>query len=249
MVVLGVALRRGITHQEHHPRRTLAPVHLVEGEREDGADPVTSTFAYGRDPVEEGLAARWATAVSASPPGGIALRSWADQRPVSVSLSSHDPVSRSLTWALGSGLADRAWSLVEYQTTESPYARFVPDGPLTSTMVTDWTAIEATYAGEEGGDVVSRVVVVEDHDGVRNLRVSVAVPGVAGALTPVEHGALVWPTVDAAHRARPSGHGFDLELYRDGDPQADLVHSGRGGADWEAAYRERFPAAVSAPPT
>lgn len=242
------AIRREVGTVEHGEEFDEF-VLVDESKREDGADPVTSTFTYGRGPVEKGLAERWATAVSTSPPGGILLRSWADQRPVSVSLSSHDPVSQSLTWALGSGLSDRAWSLVEYQTAGSPYARFAPDGPLTSTMVTDWSAIESTYAGEDGGDLVSRVVVVEDHDGVRDVRVSVAVPGVAGALTPAEHGAQVWPTVDLAYRTRPSGHGFELELHRDDDPQGDLVDAGRGDAAWEAAYRERFPAAVSAPPT
>lgn len=223
---------------------------LVDESGRDGADErLRSSFTYGRGPVEKGLAERWATAVSTSPTGGLVLRSWPDGRPVSVSVSSRERVSQSLAWALGSGLSDRSWSLVEYQTAVSPYARFVPDGPLAPSMVADWAAIESTYAGEEGGDVVSRAVVVEDRDGVRDVRVSLAVPGVAGALTPVEHGELVWPTVDAAYRSRPTGHGFELELHRDADPRDDLVDGGSGDPAWEAAYRARFPAAVSAPPT
>lgn len=220
-----------------------------ESDREDAARPVVSSFTWGRGEVEAGLAESWATAVATQPPGGLVLRSWPDGRPVSVSMSSHEPVSTSLAWALDSGLAERAWGLAEYQTPTSPYARFGPDGPLTAAMVRDWRTIEATYADPEGGEAVSRVVVVEDHDGVREVRVSVAVPGVAGPLTPAEHGDLVWPTVDATDATRPAGSGFDLELHRDDDPQDDLVRSGRGDAAWEAAYRERFAAAVNAPPT
>jgi hypothetical protein len=241
-------VRRGVDGVEHGDEFDEFAL-VVESERDGAGKPVWSSFTYGKDPVERGLAQRWATAVSESPPGGILLRSWADQRPVHVSLSSREHVSTSLAWALGSALADRSWSFVEYQTTGSPYARFVPDAPLAPSMVTDWSAIESTYAGEEGGDVVSRVVVVEDHDGVRHVRVSVAVPGVAGVLTPAEHGELVWPTADAAYRSRPAGHGFELSLHRDDDLRADLVDAGGGDAAWESAYRERFPAAVSAPPT
>lgn len=241
------AVRRAVDEVDHGEE--FDEFVLVDESRREGVEErLRSSFTYGRGPVEEGLAERWATAVSTSPRGGLVLRSWPDERPVSVSLSSHDHVSDSLAWALGSGLADRSWSLVEYQTAGSPYVRFVPGGPLTRAMVADWTAIETTYAGEEGGDVVSRVVVVQDHDGVRDVRVSVALPGVAGAVTPAEHGELVWPTVDAAHRTRPEGHGFELELHRDADPGTDLVDRGTGDPAWEAAYRERFPAAVSAPP-
>ncbi|KGN41299.1 hypothetical protein [Knoellia aerolata] len=220
-----------------------------ESARRDEADLVTSSFGYGRAAVTKGLAERWATAVSRTPPGGIRLQSWPDARPVSASISSHEPVSASLAWVLASGLGELSWGLVEYQTGTSPYARFSPDGPLTPAMVRDWVAIEETYAGEEGCAVVSRAVVVEDHDGLREVRVSVAVPGVAGALTPGADGALVWPTVDATYRTRPPGHGFELQLHRDDHPQGELVDAGRGDAGWEAAHRQRFPAAVSAPPT
>lgn len=240
-------IRRAVDEVEHGDEYEQFAL-VDESEREDAARPVVSSFSWGRDRVEPGLAERWAAAVATEPPGGLIVRSWADERPVSVSMASHEPVSASLAWALGSGLADRAWSVAEYQTSRRPYARFAPDGPLTAAMVGHWRTIEATYADPDADGVVSRVVVVEDHDGVRDVRVSVVVPGVVGPLTPEEHGGLVWPTVDATDATRPAGAGFDLELHRDDDPQGDLVRSGRGDAAWESAYRERFGAAVSAPP-
>ena len=104
--------------------------------------------------MTKGLAERWATAVSRTPPGGIRLQSWPGARPVSASISSYEPVSASLTRVLDSGLGDLSWDLVEYQTNASPCARFAPDGPLTPAMVRDWAAIEETYAGEEGDAVI-----------------------------------------------------------------------------------------------
>ena len=61
----------------------------------------------------------------------------------------------------------------------------------------------------------------------------------------------VWLIVEAIHDAMPTDHRLDLELGRTekgeqggGAGDGDLIDGGTGSADWEAAYRQRFPDAV-----
>lgn len=214
-----------------------------------GTDP--SSLAFGPELTPTGLATRWAKAVGTSPPGGLQVRVRPSPARVTASVSSHDPVSTSLGWALNSGLTDLDWTVVDYQTTEAPYTRFGLDRPLAAAMVEQWKAIEATYAATDGSASIARAVVVEDTKGVRRVRVGVSFPKVVGPLPEAVHGAAIWPIVEAINHAMPAGHRLDLELGRsergeqnDGSGDGDLVDGGTGSADWEAAYRQRFPDAV-----
>jgi hypothetical protein len=165
-------------------------------------------------------------------------------------------VSASLAWALTTDLVDLDWSVVDYQTAGSPYVRFAPGRPLDAAMVREWAAIEATLRGATGEAPPARVVVVEDVEGVRRVRVSVSFPEAPGPVPEATHGAFVWPLVDAIEAAMPAGHRLDLELGRTerraqsgGDGDGDLVDGGMGPSDWEGAYRQRYPdAVVSGPP-
>lgn len=221
----------------------------------DGVDPVSSrpapsTFTFLTEPVPVGLASPWATAVASSPPSGISLRVESQGRPTSVSLSAHAPVSSTLSWALASSLAGLEWSVGQYQNSTQPYVRFDPSTPIAARMVEDWEAIEATYAGVQGGESIARTVVVEDVPGVRRVRLSVSLPEVEGPLVASVHGERLWPIVTAVDDATPEGQAMDLELiHTEGrepgpTPSVDLVDDGKGAADWEAAYRQRFPDAV-----
>lgn len=215
-----------------------------------------SRLTYGPEPVPRGLAGRWARAAGSTPVDGVSVRVRSAPRTASASLSARDPVSASLRWALGTELVDLDWSLVDYQSTTTPYVRFAPGRPLDVAMVEDWTAIEAALAGGAGQAPPVRVVVVEDVEGVRRVRVAMTFPGATGPVSEATHGQIVWPLVDAIHASMPVGHRFDLELGRTerraqsgGEGDGDLVDSGTGSADWEAAYRQRYPdAVVSAPP-
>ena len=164
-------------------------------------------------------------------------------------MSSRDSVSTSLGWVLNSGLAELDWTVVEYQTAESPYVRFGSDQPLAAPIVGQWKAIEATFATDERATSM-RSVVVEDSEGVRRVAINLSYPAVGGPLTEAAHGAEIWPVVEAIHDAMPAGHRLDLKLNRKekaaqgGAGDGDVVDDGRGSADWEAAYRQRFPDAV-----
>lgn len=215
-----------------------------------------SSLTWGSAPVPPGLAARWAEAAASTPLDGVRVRVWPQPRTASASVSTNEPLSQSLAWALGTDLVDLDWSLVDHQTTTTPYVRFAPGRPLDVAMVEDWTAIEAALAGGAGQAPPARVVVVEDVEGVRRVRVAMTFPGATGPVSEASHGQIVWPLVDAIHASMPVGHRFDLELGRterraqSGDEgDGDLVDSGTGSPDWEAAYRQRYPdAVVSAPP-
>lgn len=218
----------------------------------DGSAQAPSSFGFGRDPVPAALPGRWATAVAASPPGAFAVRAHEPTRPSTASLSTHQPLPTSLEWALGSGLTDLDWTLVQYQTDISPYVRFSPDLPLNASMLEDWETLEQTYAARDGAASIARAVVVEDVEGVRRVRVAVTFPDVAGPLAESTHGDLVWPIVTAIDATTPARHLLDLELGRQergaqnrGEGDGDLVDGGTGSADWEAAYRQRFPGAVA----
>lgn len=238
--------------------RTLKDIENADGYDEFVITTGTSSLGFGPALTPSGLATRWAKAVASSPPGGLQVQVRPAPRPTTASLSSHEPVSAALTWALGSDLTDLDWSLVEYQTSQSPYVRFSIDRPLAASMVTEFSAIEATYTASDGGASIARAVVVEDVDGVRKVRVSVTYPDVSGPLAEADHGAEVWPIVEAINASLPAGHRLDLELNRTergeqvgGPADGDLVDGGAGPTDWEAAYRQRFPDAVpvSATPT
>lgn len=209
-----------------------------------------SSLSFGPELTSSGLATRWARAIASSPPGGLNVRAWRSPRPVTASLSSHDPVSTALGWAVSSELSDLNWTVVEYQTPQSPYVRFSIDRPLTASMVAEWKAIEATYAAPDETASIARAVVVEDVKNVRKVRVAVAYPEVSRPLTVAAHGAEIWPIVDAINASLPTGHRLDLELARTekgeqgGAGDGELVDGGNGSADWEAAYRQRFPDAV-----
>lgn len=210
----------------------------------------SSSLAFGPELTPPGLATRWAEAVATSPPGGLLVQVRRPPGTVTASVSSHDAVSTSLDWALSSGLTELDWTVVEYQTAVSPYVRFGSDQPLAAPMVAQWKAIEATYAVADASASIARAVVVEDVKNVRKVRVAVAYPGVNGPLTVAAHGAAIWPIVDAINASLPMGHRLDLELNRaergeqGGAGDGDLVDGGTGSADWEAAYRQRFPDAV-----
>ncbi|MFC7490102.1 MULTISPECIES: hypothetical protein [unclassified Knoellia] len=239
---------RRIEHADGYDELVLTTRDL--GERaEVSTDP--SSLGFGSEPPLPGLATRWAKAVATSPPGGLQVRSRPAPRRVTASVSSHEPVSTALGWALRSGLPELDWTVVEYQTPQAPYVRFSAGRPLVAPMVDEWRAIEATYAGQDGSASIARVVVVEDVEGVRRVRVVVSLPEMGGPLAEAAHGAWVWPIVEAAHDSMPAGHRLDLELGRSergaqngGAGDADLVDGGTGSADWEAAYRQRFPDAV-----
>ncbi|MFC7487191.1 hypothetical protein ACOCJ7_00360 [Knoellia sp. CPCC 206453] len=212
------------------------------------AAPVGASLAFGRELTPPGLATRWVKAVATSPTGGLRVQVWPSPRAPRASISTHQPVSESLAWALTTQLTDLDWDVAEYQTTGTPYVRFAPARPLTAAMVQDWKTIEPTYAGDTGAASIARAVVVEDVDGSRQVRVSVTFPAVAGPVAEATHGDLVWPIVTAIHAAMPPGLRLDLELNRtergEQGGDGDLVDGGTGSADWEAAYRQRFPDAV-----
>lgn len=243
----------GLTKEvEHGEGYDEFVIETEPGEANDGDRTGPSTFGFGREPVEASLTTRWATAVAASPPGGLAVRAHSGTRPTTASVSSRRPLPESLTWALGSGLTDLDWTLIQYQTDSSPYVRFAPDQPLVASMVDDWNAIEATYAGRDGSASIARVVVVEDVKGIRKVRVAVSFPTVIGPITETTHGEKIWPIVSAIDDVMPEGHRLDLELNRaerreqsGGKGDGDLVDRGTGSADWEAAYRQRFPDALT----
>lgn len=242
--------------------RTL-PGTLMGIDNADGYDEFvltagTATFAFGPTPVPTGLASRWSKASASSPPGPLSVQVRPAPRATTAALSSRGPVSAALTWALDSGLTDLEWSLVQYQTTQSPYVRFSLDRPLASSMVADYTTIEATYAARNSDASIARAVVVEDVNKVRKVRVSVTYPEVSGPVPEADRGPEVWPIVEAINASLPPNHRLDLELNRiergtqvGGPPDGDLVDDGQGPADWEAAYRQRFPDPVplSGPPT
>ena len=175
-------------------------------------DAEPSSLGFGPELTPAGLATRWATAVAASPPGGLKVQAWPSPRPSTASLSSHDSVSTSLGWALTSGLTDLAWTVVDYQTAATPYVRFRPEQPLAATMVGQWKAIEATYAAADGAPSIARAVVVEDVKGVRRVRVQVSLPQVSGPLSESDHGAAIWPIVEVINNSMPADHRLDLEL-------------------------------------
>ncbi|WP_148232375.1 hypothetical protein [Janibacter sp. HTCC2649] len=219
----------------------------------EGAEAATvgASLAFGPELTPPGLATRWANAVATSSTGGLRVQVWPAPRTPRASISTHEPVGESLTWALTTELTDLDWDIAEYQTPGTPYVRFAPGRPLTASMVADWKAIETTYAGDTGAASIARVVVVEDVADVRKVRVQVSFPAVSGPLTETAHGAAIWPIVEAINDAMPAGHRLDLELGRSergeqngGSGDGDLVDGGSGSADWEAAYRQRFPDAV-----
>lgn len=221
----------------------------------DGATGQMVRLEFGTEPVASGLATRWAGAVHANPPGTLQVRSHPAPTPPTVSLSSRHSVSEQLTWALGTDLAGLDWTLATYTTPGTPYVRFAPGRPLDRSMVTQWQAIEASYAAGTGARSHADSATVEDVDGVRRLSLSVTFADVAGPLGEAEQGKAVWPIVEAIDAATPAGFRLDLRLFRREDGSrvrdADLVTNGTGAPDWEAAYRQRFPDAVapSAPPT
>lgn len=210
----------------------------------------SSSLEYGPELTPAGLATRWAKAVATSPPGGLHVQVRPAPRRAEASLSSHDSVSTALVWALSSGLTDLDWTVVEYQTAESPYVRYGSDRPLAAPVVAQWKAIESTFATDERATNI-RGVVVEDFGGVRRVGVNVSYPAVSGPLTEAAHGAEIWPVVEAINDSMPADDRLDLTLGRKeeaeqgGAGDGDLVDEGAGSADWEAAYRRRFPDAVT----
>lgn len=248
------SLPRAVREVEHGDR--YSEFVIATEPADEGSATTSSSLTYGRELAPPGLATRWVAALATTPGGELRVRAWASPRQSTASFSSHSPVSTSLEWALGTDLADLGWSLVDTRTTGTPHTRFTPDRPLAADMVESWKAIEATWAHGIGAASIARSVVVEDLNGIRRARVTLAFPTETGPLAEATHGPLVWPIVTAIHEAMPTGHRLDLDLRRQersieggGAGNEDLVGGGTGSPDWEAAYRQRFPEAVTPSPT
>jgi len=219
----------------------------------DTSTPEPSTFTFLEGPVPSGLAKDWATALASSPPSAIGVRAPSQDRPGAASLAAPVPVSSSLRWVLASPLRTLPWTVVQLGA-DDLYVRFIPGSPVSAQMVQDWKGIEAKFGevpGRYEAEPMVRFVIVENVEQVRRVRIIFQRPDVDGPLLEATHGQQVWPLVDAIHAASPGGAVLDLDLIRsEGEepgptPTTDLIDSGRGAADWEAAYRQRFPDAVA----
>lgn len=242
---------RSIEHADGYDEFVIGVQHPRVGDDQ----PATSVLSFGPAGTSAELATRWAAAIATSPPGAVRVRAATGQ--ATASLSSHAPLSDTIRWALATELVGLDWTFVKYQTSVTPYVRFAPSRALTTSMASDWVAIEKSIAGTSDEASPVRMLVVEDSDRVRRVRLGVSFPDVPGPLDEGTHADAVCPIVSVVADAMPADHVLDLELHRteDGGAQgpedADLVDDGRGAPEWEAAYRERFPEAkpVSAPPT
>ncbi|WP_353952412.1 hypothetical protein V6K52_02930 [Knoellia sp. S7-12] len=216
--------------------------------------PAPSTFTFLRGPVPPGLAKDWATALASSPPSAIGVRAPSKDQPAAASLSAPVSVSSSLAWVLASSLRTLPWTVGQLSAEDRPYVRFAPGSPVSAQMVQDWKGIEAKFGevpGRYDAEPMVRFVIVENVEQVRRVRIIFQRPDVDGSLLEATHGQRVWPLVDAIHAATPGGAVLDLDLIRsEGEepgptPKTDLIDGGKGAADWEAAYRQRFPDAVT----
>ncbi len=229
---------RRVRHHDACPRRTGQREHRpVEPRLRTGADATRPRHALGEG--RGGHATRWSAGpgparrrgmprhrcppATRCPPRSAGFSTaaspsstgpWSSTRPLSLPTSASAPTSRSRHRSSGSGRPSK------------------PRSPLTSVRppcAASWSRTSRACAGS---------------------RSTCRYPAVGGPLTEAAHGRRDLALVDGDPRRMPAGHRLDLELDRKekaaqgGAGDGDVVDGGRGSADWEAAYRQRFPDAV-----